>query len=721
MSRWLLPLAAISETAGFNTTYIESEDHYQTTTVTDSSVWPWRSYKTSPHHPPHMNITRHNGELSKGYIFLSPSDHTGTDGTYELSGTGFIMTTDGDMIYAAEERGYGFCDEWVAGMTDFRRQDYKGRPYITYWNGCNTQGAHWGHRWGRVTFIDEEYNNFTVNPDFSINTLDEANRGQIDMHDHQMTEDDTMVVTTYHNVQKDLSGHKGVNITANNTWIAESMFCEFDIESGEVLFKWSAMDHIPLKLSHWGLKGNRGTRHVPWDWFHINSVQKVGKNYLVSARHHWAVYLVSGKDGHVIWNLNGIGHGSWGMIPSRFRWQHHARAHNVTEHGMIVSLFNNHVAGIRNRKTQSQALAFYVPLPASRKKPIKLLRRLQTHDDMAFSSTQGSYQLDLSNGHGFVGYGKVPLLREYGPAQDGRDLRWQARFGHDSAVMSYRAFKAEWRGTPKNWDPIAVFEPLPTQHNKPAHVFVSWNGATDISDWAIFAGSTRDNLTSVGMTRRMGFETTFQLPKAQCVQLGAVRDGKIIRASNVACQGDPPLVFDERPSKIGGGNDLGSLLSQKDALESDIAALESELSHLASGVWVSYTLFIEVTMAVIALVSAIWSLRFWRDRRRRKSYIGVLGSDPDLPHRRVASGLGLRVFSSAYDKRKVSPMVQSVETFEELKMGEGAATGRRRRTLDDNEHFGLTHEDDYADATDEDEEGTATSRLPFVRQSTGLG
>ena len=205
MRRWALPLAAISEITNFNNTNIPSEDHYQITSDTYDSVWPWRTYKTSPHHPPHMEITRYDGKLSDGYVFLTPSNTKGKEGTYELSGTGFIMTTDGDMIFAGEERGYSFCDEWVAGMTDFRRQDYNGRPYITYWNGCNTQGAHWGHRWGRVTFIDEDYSNFTVSPDFDINTLDPKNRVQIDVHEHQMTEDGTMVVTSYNNTQKDMT------------------------------------------------------------------------------------------------------------------------------------------------------------------------------------------------------------------------------------------------------------------------------------------------------------------------------------------------------------------------------------------------------------------------------------------------------------------------------------------------------------------------------------
>lgn len=180
---WLLPIiAAAQATEWYNTTDIPSSPHHQHTTDTSLLVWPWRSYKTSHHTPPHMKIAHYGGKLAPGYIFISPANHNDEDGTYELSGTGFIMDHVGDLIYAAEENRMEFCDESVGGMTDFRAQEWNGKKYITYWNGCNHRGQHWGHRWGRVTFIDEEYNNFTLNPDLRINTLDNATRGQIDMH-----------------------------------------------------------------------------------------------------------------------------------------------------------------------------------------------------------------------------------------------------------------------------------------------------------------------------------------------------------------------------------------------------------------------------------------------------------------------------------------------------------------------------------------------------------
>ncbi|KAK5173554.1 uncharacterized protein LTR77_002235 [Saxophila tyrrhenica] len=580
----------------YDTTTIDSKAHYQVTTDTSRVVWPWRTYKTSSHNPPIMNITQHKGKLADGYVFISPVDSNKKDGTYDLSGTGFIMDTNGDLIFAADEDGMGFCDEWVAGMTDFRAQPYKGRQHITYWNGCNTLGAHWGHRWGRVTMMDEEYTKFDLNPDLGINTFEPATRGNIDVHEHQMTDRDTMVVTSYNNTQWDLTSMDG----PADAWVADSMFFEVEVKTGKILFEWRALEHVPLKASHYGFHaaGAGVTKRVPWDWFHINSVQRVGEDYLISARHHFAVYLISGKDGSVLWKLDGLNGGTFGSIPAKFRWQHHARAHNVTKDGMTVSVFNNMVNGPKNEKTQTNGLAFWLSLPPKHDSPPVLVKKLQTQDEMLFTGTQGSYQMDVGNGNGFIGYGTVPVVREFG--SDGK-LLWQGQFGDYSAVMCYRGFKMEWHGTPKNWDPIALIE-NPRIHTP--RVYASWNGATEITGWAVFAGKKKDSLKSIGVAKKEGFETVFKLDKKmKCVQVGAIRNGEIIRNSSISCIGD----------------DAGSDAKYVQ-LQAENRRLQAEVDGLGNAAWEAYELFAEVAFGVIVVVLGVWALIFFRDRRRRRQY-----------------------------------------------------------------------------------------------------
>ena len=389
-----------------------------------------------------------------------------------------------------------------------------------------------------MTFIDEAYSNFTINPDLGIISGDEATKGQVDVHEHQMTDRNTMLVSSYDLVPKDLERWSG----PRDGWLYDSMFFEIDVKTSEVLFKWRALDHVPIRASKRMLSGRKtGTEKAPWEWFHINSIQAIGEDYLISSYYYHTIYFISGKNGKVLWQLNGqegggtLSDGELSVpLPASFKGQHHARAHNISNDGMTISMFNN------NGGRKSNALAFYLPLPPSPYNPPQLVRRLETRSHPVGSATMGSYQMNLVNGNGFVGYGRTPIAREYGQIVDGgpnSELLWEGQYGYIGAAQCYRTMKAEWYGTPKAWDPVAVFEEV-RLNVLPPRVYVSWNGATNISDWMIYAGDKEDKLKLMGVAEKKGFETTFELRKKdlkRCVQLGAVRNGDVIRRSNVAC------------------------------------------------------------------------------------------------------------------------------------------------------------------------------------------
>jgi hypothetical protein len=307
---------------------------------------------------------------------------------------------------------------------------------------------------------------------------------------------------------------------------------ELDIATGDVLFEWHALDHLDMGESHYTCSGSR-----PCDWMHLNSVQAVGDDYLISARHLFGIYLISGTDGSIIWKLDGTGNGTWDTPTFAFKWQHHARATNVTEHGMTISLFNNNIypEEPRTPEKQSQGLAFWISMPPDPVRPPILLRQLQTPEEPIYAITQGSYQFDIGNGNGFIGYGTIPKVREYGP---NGDLLWEAQFGREYEIMSYRAFKQDWHATPRDWDPVVVLE---TSIAGATRAYVSWNGATDISSWAVYGGGSSDCLKPIGTATKKGFETAFSLEDTSCVQVGAIREKAIVRMSNVACLEPPQL------------------------------------------------------------------------------------------------------------------------------------------------------------------------------------
>jgi hypothetical protein len=546
---------------------LNGQNHFQVTRALGS--WPSVTYKTSAHTPPYLNIEWSGAKLAEGYIFLTPSDIT-----HQRPAAGYVLDMEGNLIYAIDDTSVLGCTAWAAGITDLRVQAFYGRPHLTYWNGCNERGAHPGYRWGSMYLVDEEYLTFGLNPDLGIKSLDQATLGDVDMHDHEVTERSTVVVTSYNNT------------LLGSNYIADGLVFELDVETGNVLFEWHALDHLPTSATHYCPSGD-----LPWDWMHLNSAQKVGDNYLISARNHFSVYLVSGADGSIIWNLNGEGNGTWSDVPAPFRWQHHARASNVTTDGMTVSLFNNNNSPNTQllEMRQSEALAYWVPTDTT--EPLKLVRQLRTESEPIYSIAQGSYQLDIGGGHGFVGYGQVPRIREYGA--DG-DLLWQAKFGYENATMSYRAFKHMWHGTPRKWDPIVVFEP----HEHQSRAYVSWNGATDISHWIVDACTKDNDCSLLGMVAKIGFETFFNLPSdVRCIRIGAVRREEIIRYSNIVCLWEPDQ------SSV----DLVSLDGEQ---HPPLSGIDASIDNIE---WYNWVLTITGMMFLATGIFIVW-----RDYKRRK-------------------------------------------------------------------------------------------------------
>ena len=65
--------------------------------------------------------------------------------------------------------------------------------------------------------------------------------------------------------------------------------------------------------------------------------------------------------------------------------------------------------------------------------------------------------------------------------------------------------------------------------------YVSWNGATEVTGWAVYEGPTEDRLEFVGEVGFWGFETVFTVKGEGCVQVVAVIGGREGRRSRVVC------------------------------------------------------------------------------------------------------------------------------------------------------------------------------------------
>jgi hypothetical protein len=107
----------------------------------------------------------------------------------------------------------------------------------------------------------------------------------------------------------------------------------------------------------------------------------------------------------------------------------------------------------------------------------------------------------LDNGNSFIGWGNVPKLTEVWP---NGTIGLEMLLG----AGSYRAFRFPWNGLPLT-TPRAVLQygADPTA----VTIYTSWNGATHISSYDVYAGPTRQSMVLVDNAARSGFETEINL------------------------------------------------------------------------------------------------------------------------------------------------------------------------------------------------------------------
>lgn len=264
----------------------------------------------------------------------------------------------------------------------------------------------------------------------------------------------------------------------------------------------------------------------------------IGDHYLVNSRHTWTIYYLDSA-GDIVWRFAGDTGGDFGPLPDggTFRWQHHPRPHNVTDTSFDLSIFNNDNQAVDNSSSHpTNNLVYHLPFEPSNGTAPELTRRLANSPPL-FADSQGSYIPDLSNGNQLTTFGQIPLLKEYGPATDGSDVRWTGRVGPDNEVQVYRGFKEVWHATPSTTPSLVV---LPNNSSagggKSYYGYVSWNGATDLTGWNVYLGESKSRLHHVGKVGYRGFETRYDVACwAKYVQVGAVVNGTEAKRSDVVC------------------------------------------------------------------------------------------------------------------------------------------------------------------------------------------
>jgi Arylsulfotransferase (ASST) len=215
---------------------------------------------------------------------------------------------------------------------------------------------------------------------------------------------------------------------------------EIDVRTGNVLFSWNSLDHVPVTDSYYSPPANGSV----FDYFHGNSIALTSDgNLLISGRRVSAVYKVNRATGAVIWELGGK-HSSFTLAPSGQQWfcyQHHARQPQPN----VITLFDDGGSG-----------PSACPNHASRALTLTLDTASHTatvtcdlgHNPPLHASIVGSCQT-LPNGDDLVSRGNLREITEFNPAgKPDFDMSFSGR--------TYRAFRTLGRVSPvtrPRWPP----------------------------------------------------------------------------------------------------------------------------------------------------------------------------------------------------------------------------------------------------------------------------
>jgi hypothetical protein len=465
--RWLLAvlLALTALAAGCGGGSDEKASPVQASVGGEDSGGAQRFASAPSLHPASVEITRPASEVAPGLVFAAPRPEG------DAQGGPMIFGNDGKLVwFRALEKG--------EQAIDFKVQEYEGKPVITW--GQRPVDTHAGAFW---TLLNSAYG--------TVATVHAGQGDGTDLHDFLITPRNTALLIGYHVEPRDLSSIGG---DADGK-VLDGTLQEVDIATGKVLWRWSALDHVPVDEST--AKVPHGQ---PYDAYHVNSVDEdADGNILVSMRHTSTLYKVDRKTGAILWRLGGK-RSDFDVAPdAAFHFQHDAQWHGPD----TITVFDNGTTNHTKVEPESSGKRIHVDLKAHK----VTLDQAYTSPDPLSSSSQGTYQT-LSDGHALLGWGKQPVVSEF--AADG-DLIFEARFPTIDQ-QSYSAHRAEWTGRPTT-KPAAILD----GRGDDVELRVSWNGATQVRSWRVVGGQTPGKLTAIGDAPGRGFETVLRLKTSRPV------------------------------------------------------------------------------------------------------------------------------------------------------------------------------------------------------------
>ncbi|KAL2406423.1 hypothetical protein ABEF93_006382 [Exophiala dermatitidis] len=442
--------------------------------------------------PPILQVDVLKEGATPGYIFVAPH-HIGRSGAAIYDNHGHLIWT------SLSSMGGG-------NMHSFKVCRYKGKDHL-----CFFRGESWSTFYAGDVHI---YSNELV----PVATVKSQNgRPPIDMHECNLVDDGrSMIVDIYQVERYDLSQY---GITEGEGWIRDGLFQKIDVETGELLFEWSALDHVnpsesyvPVGSTSGAAGGNGLDAGGAWDFLHLNAVDQTPEgDYIISCRHTQTIYKISGKDGHIIWRLGGKKSDFKLQSGVLFGYQHHVRWRWSNATTEIITLFDNAYDGFHKSALRSSGKMIKLEYDTTPPRA-SLMSVFYGPKDMDLAATQGSVQLlgehkDVTKANVFMGWGQQPYVTEHLPTGE---IVFQAKINASGANI-YRSYKFNFTSNPI--DNPALYTYALSASAPITMFYMSWNGATEVAQWRMYGRQSCDaEWTNLGTVNKTGFETSFNAP-----------------------------------------------------------------------------------------------------------------------------------------------------------------------------------------------------------------
>ncbi|RMD39613.1 hypothetical protein DV735_g5513, partial [Chaetothyriales sp. CBS 134920] len=429
-------------------------------------------------------IRRVPEKQAPGYYFIAPYQ--------QLQESVHIYDNDANLVYSGFGNiGPGICHAPQTCM-------YHGEVHLCFYQG--TQMLGWGH--GHGVIVDKHYR--------VVKSVEPGSyQASSDMHEFKVIDNGKSALMTqylrspYNMCPWGLCDGLG--------YIQQGAFQEVDVDSGAVKFEWRSLDHVDPSESYVApssteISGSGEQPRSPWDYFHINSIDKNKHgDYLVSARHTSTIYKISGKDGHVIWRLNGA-KSDYQLDNFHFAFQHDARWISDENDYSVISVFDNGSNGFNTTKPHSNG--FIIRLNHKTKVATVDLKLDPPFVDghAHLSKSQGNMQR-LANGNIVMGWGNDAFWTEYAGEEDDYEIVFYGVIGWRN-VMNYRVHKFDnWVGLPLTKPALWTYSKSGLPHTKMS-MYVSWNGATEVKQWRFYTAEAKTGpWKKVATVAKNGFET----------------------------------------------------------------------------------------------------------------------------------------------------------------------------------------------------------------------